>query len=175
MTLENTFITDCLQYISEIYEIFPTEMISTAKQVMEYKNTDKHVFHFFEELSLDPDEGAEFVLLVKKGLIKAGVIDEKYIDEFEENFHAYFFENLKRGIRRHEYIIPKEFIHRYIGDEDLEIEQKNAYNVIYYFLSRSIINCIDFPGYCIKEKDFGINNRIDTTFHRKTSSVYKLI
>ena len=174
MDIENTFVTDCLQFLYVVYELFPDELTSIAKQFIEYRNYSfTHINDFFDIISSDPDKGAEFVLLVRKALLKVKtILDKDYMDKFEKEFHEYFFKNLKDG---NEYVIPKEFIYDYIKNVDEEVEQKNAYNIIYYFFSRSIINCIDFPGYCIKEKDFGNKNKqVDTYFHEKTSKIYNL-
>lgn len=149
MTLENTFITDCIYKISDVAWMLPKLQEIALEYLISMSRNSSHfnknqVLNFLSTMDDDPDIGEQFVNYAKETLKTKNI--NKLTDAFEKQFHNFLFDNMIRGKLL---ITPQEFM-----------SDKKESVCIYSFLTRSMINCIDFPGFCVKVKNFGLEGKI---------------
>ena len=165
MILKNTFITDCMYDLEDVGELF-----TESKKIISEFCRDNDI----STISNDPDIGVSFIKYHKNILDSLG-IDEFIVEDFQDSFHKYLFENFKRG----EVIdLPEDFIFFYIGNNInpklKEIDRKNIIirSINYSLYTNSIINCIDFPGFCVKRKRFGRDKKVSDKDNKNALSIY---
>ena len=171
MTRENTFITDMMYDIEQLNVLFPKYMSMTlVYEFMEEEVYDEYVREVGEEVdytffynfvSEDAILGAEFVKFVKSDLKRRRA---RFIPEIIDRFHNFLFDNL----------FLKEIAKINVFFKNLETIY-NPRDILLSLLETSIINCIDFPGFCVKNKNFGrLDRKVSRTESKSIKTVYNL-
>lgn len=173
MTRENTFISDMMYNINQLNVLFPKNIsTSIVLEFMEEKEYQKYIesvediqdeidfSNIYGFLSEEPTLGAEFIKFVKNDLRRRGA---SFNPEIVERFHNFLFNNLFRE--------PKS-IEGFFGKISKQYDKKD---ILLSILTTSIINCIDFPGFCVKDKYFGLFEReVGKTQNKAIKTVYNL-
>jgi hypothetical protein len=129
------------------------ESVEDIEEEIDFSN----IYSFFSE---EPTLGAEFIKFVKSDLRRRGA---SFNPEIITRFHNFLFNNLFRE--------PKSIEGFFVKIS----KQYDKKDILLSILTTSIINCIDFPGFCVKDKYFGLFNRkVGKTQNKAIKTVYNL-